>query len=240
MRFNQLSRRIVNRVIRGLPSRYQLKALTCFRLLSGDVDPELARLAEYLPANRRCTAIDVGANNGVVSCVLAKFFDSVHAIEPNPGLTARWAAYAPPNVTVHTMALSDRCGVATLQIPVSRGIELEGWASLGTPGAENIDDLRQVEVKCCTLDSLEISHHRVDFIKLDVEGHEIPALEGAKDCIARWQPWLIVEAWDRAAIVGKLAELGYTVLPLDELLDTRIQSPNIAFRPTCVVPMVTH
>jgi FkbM family methyltransferase len=181
--------------------------------------------------NRRKVALDVGANNGVTSLLFARIFNRVHAFEPNVELISRWERVAPRNVITHPTALSDRQKTAILRIPIRGGVELSGWASLSTPGIPEPDAIRRLEVSCQALDALDISQHPVDFVKIDVEGHELLVLEGARECIARWQPWLVIEAWDRETVISTLAKMNYEVVPLERVLKVPISSANIALRP---------
>jgi hypothetical protein len=47
-------------------------------------------------------------------------------------------------------------------------------------------------VAAMRIDSLELS--RLDFVKMDVEGHEIPAVQGALGTIERFRPAMIIES----------------------------------------------
>ncbi len=68
-------------------------------------------------------------------------------------------------------------------------------------------------VKCITLDSVGLA--RLDLLKLDLEGMESEALDGAKDTIERCKPILFIEVIksDKDAISEALRGAGYVVLP---------------------------
>ncbi len=131
----------------------------------------------------REVVLDVGANIGSWTRVLAGLFATVHAFEPVPetfeclqrnirdwGLEDR--------VRLHAEAISDRAaGVAMSIRPGFRSV----GAQVGGEGS----------IPAITLDSLELS--ACSFIKLDVEGHEVAALEGARETIARLRPWVMIE-----------------------------------------------
>lgn len=51
--------------------------------------------------------------------------------------------------------------------------------------------LRKQEVDVVTLDSLDL--HRLDFLKLDVEGYEIQALTGGLQTLQKHRPWIWIE-----------------------------------------------
>ena len=52
----------------------------------------------------------------------------------------------------------------------------------------------EIEIATRTLDSFKLP--RVDFMKIDVEGHEVPLLEGAIDTIAEYSPIIFIEIHD--------------------------------------------
>jgi FkbM family methyltransferase len=129
------------------------------------------------------TFIDVGANQGLLSCIAAGLVGPrgrVHAFEPQPRIAAllrRSVADARlSQVTVHEVALSDRDGVARLAVPAGNA----GAASLephvgGAPGAE-------VEVELVRGDGYlaSLGVRRVRAMKVDVEGHEGPVFAGLR------------------------------------------------------------
>ncbi|MBN8616553.1 MAG: FkbM family methyltransferase [Deltaproteobacteria bacterium] len=82
-------------------------------------------------------------------------------------------------------AAGDRVGEAWLATGASS--ELSSLASGEAPGTER--------VPITTLDALvhEAQLASVAFVKLDVEGHEIPALEGARALLSRDEPLLMLE-----------------------------------------------
>jgi FkbM family methyltransferase len=229
----KMIQRILQRAVRSLPRPYRLRVQTELDLRNGTVEVELRRLAEYLPANRRRAALDIGANNGVTTSVLSRMFDQVHAFEPNPTLATEWFAAAPANVTAWPYALSNRDGEATLNVPGIGKLVLTGWASLGAPGLENVDRMESMAVPCRRLDSLGLEELPVDFIKIDVEGHELAVLEGGETCILRWRPWFIVEVWERqqGAVLRLFEQWQYETFSLASALGIEVASQNLVLRP---------
>jgi hypothetical protein len=77
------------------------------------------------------------------------------------------------------------------------------------------------DVPVVTLDSLKLPN--VSFIKIDVEGHEMSVIEGAKELLATQRPTLIVEIWDleepevRAGKVNRISSFGYEVVPISRI-----------------------
>ncbi|MFZ1988154.1 MAG: FkbM family methyltransferase [Alphaproteobacteria bacterium] len=137
-------------------------------------------------------AIDVGANCGIFAFYLRKYSARVFAIEPN----SEWASFirsALPDVCVIEAAASDHMGEALLRIPVEAGTE--GMATVEPANPLHRVASRSLAVPMMTLDSLNLSN--VGFIKIDVEGHELAALQGAVSTIERDHPNLLIEAEER-------------------------------------------
>ncbi|CAH0303946.1 FkbM family methyltransferase [Roseomonas sp. CECT 9278] len=139
------------------------------------------------------TVFDLGANHGVYALMAARLVGAtgrVHAFEPNPRLAqlvdmslringfAGWAQ-------VHRIAASDRTGIARLFFTdsYSGGGSLSGTAeqSDATGASKHAVDCRLVPLDTLFPDPAM----RLDVIKMDVEGHEGPALRGMRELLAR-------------------------------------------------------
>ncbi len=166
-------------------------------------------------------AIDIGANLGEYTLFMAKRLTSgkVFSFEPMERflklLNENILLNGFSNVNVVGVGLSDKDQV--LQIhdvdDAHEGLNtfyLGGRKSKGTQ-----------EVQLKTLDEQVelLKIEKINFIKIDIEGSELPALVGARSSIARWRPHVMVEINDltyRAAgySVGDVAkffnELNYT------------------------------
>lgn len=175
------------------------------------VEPELARLASYAP--RGGTAVDIGAWYGPWTRGLRRLADRVVALEPAADL-ARHVAAAYPDVRVVEAAASDQDGTALLYLPA-------GGAGVGTSSVEHGEG-RAVPVDRVAVDRLGLADVR--FMKVDVEGHELPALRGAEQTVRRDRPLLLVEVEDRIQPIGPILSLlggwGYRpyVMPRDRWL----------------------
>lgn len=171
--------------------------------------PTADLLSEVCP--RGCVALDVGANHGAYTWTLRNIASEVHAFEPNPQLIfdLRCAFAFDWHVRVHCVALSDAARNATLRVPL-RG---DGMATIDA--ANDLSELatRAVSVRTARLDDYRLED--VGFIKIDVEGHELAVLRGARELLRRDHPTLLVEAaeWHRPNAVASvrlmLQGLGY-------------------------------
>jgi FkbM family methyltransferase len=132
------------------------------------------------------TFVDVGANKGdfsVLAATLVGDAGRVLAFEPEPE-NCRWiertlALNERRNVRLFPLALGDRDGEAVLQLSRQSGAHT---LVPGLPGrAEG-----ELRVPTRTLDGLlaELGTPRVDVLKLDVEGFELPVLRGASRTLA--------------------------------------------------------
>ena len=184
-------------------------------------------------------AVDVGAYRGAYAhtmSVRVGHGGRVHAIEPIPGNCERLRTIARRrgNITVHSLAVSDRSGSETLRIPVHRGHPIDALASLEPSRRPDEDNCR---VSLCTLDGLLARERRVSFLKCDVEGHEQRVFEGATRILHRDHPVVLTEVEQRHRAdpientFGFFARAGYRgwflakdgLRPLEEFVITRDQ-----------------
>ena len=160
-------------------------------------------------------AADVGANVGYMSVVLADAVGPtgrVFAFEPHPEIFAdlRANTIGLP-VELFQAAVSDRNGVAQLYIP-SGFTDNRGIASLEQNGS-----LAALEVKSVSLDQSIPADQHIGVLKIDVEGHELAALHGAKSLIQRKaiRDIIFEEHSPKQSIVARfLIDCGYEVLLL--------------------------
>jgi len=175
------------------------------------------------------TVIDVGANIGEISMTAAKRVGRsghVIAFEPIDAIADQLQANVTRNgldqVTVARTGLSD---TPADSVPVyascGQGIPDDEHHGLGSlfGGGKGAPELQRIPIT--TLDIWLAAHpvDRVDLIKIDIEGAELPCLRGAEHTLRRFRPILIVEIQDltssvagyRASdILSFLSELGYT------------------------------
>lgn len=128
--------------------------------------------------------LDVGANLGVYSLRMASFMrkDRIYSFEPIPRIRNLFLRSVFLNgfsdqITMYPFAVSDREGIATLNVPV----EHAGGASLEASGG--VSNGVTVDVK--RLDDLFPDDFVCGLVKLDVEGHELHALRGMRSNLAR-------------------------------------------------------
>jgi FkbM family methyltransferase len=137
--------------------------------------------------------VDVGAAWGLYSARFAQLVGRhgvVHAFEPNPTYAPalKSLARSTPQLRVHLRALSDRVGVASLHVPEIGSALIHEMAMLAPPAERGWETGAQWPV---ALDRLDNVVTRADFIKCDVEGHEVAVLAGAPKLLATHPPVLV-------------------------------------------------
>jgi FkbM family methyltransferase len=158
-------------------------------------------------------AIDVGANVGHYTSLFSETVGESWAIEPEPRmadlLEQRITAEDRWNVTVVRAAAGNRAGRGILRICEENVGDNRTWA-----GDDNARQ-EQTEVEVVRLDDVVPVGQRVDLIKLDVQGDELTALEGATRLLGS-QPRiaLLLEWWPRGLLGAgsspeRLADLLY-------------------------------
>lgn len=194
--------------------------------------------------------VDVGANMGEYTLFAAKRLTrgKVLAFEPFPKILTLLNENIRLNnfssIQVLPYGLSNKEGI----LPIHELDEMNGNEGLSTfyPGSQKIKIALNVPLKSFDeeFDSYQID--RIDFMKFDIEGGELPALRGAKKSIEKFRPWVMVEineASFRAAgyqpqdvydFFNALSYLSYEVLKGGKL---KPASPlagfkNIVFKPS--------
>ena len=136
------------------------------------------------------TAIDIGAHIGSYTLRMARRFRHVIAFEPNPfnryilGLNLQLNKNV--NVQVEEAALSDHDEISPLFLHRAA----DGTGSLN-PLHYGFKYARTVQVKVKKLDDFDFA--KIDVLKIDAEGNELPILKGATRTIEHSKPILAIE-----------------------------------------------
>jgi FkbM family methyltransferase len=150
---------------------------------------------------RELDSVDVGASYGDYAMPLSGLCRHVHCFEPVPEVRdqTRKRVEAQANISIYPCALSDRTGLATLRIPIFTSEEGEKSNTyLSTIEPENklhSNAERRESVLVSSLDSFNLTE--VGFVKIDVEGHELAVLRGAKELLRGSSPNLLIETEER-------------------------------------------
>jgi FkbM family methyltransferase len=162
---------------------------------------------EHLTMNEREVFVDVGANVGAHSLRVALNYAQmgvrVIAIEAEPEayktLVQNIRRNNLTNVDAINIAVSDHRGSAVLHERSYDGVKVgTGLHSIlstaPTDGNFIVPNGKTHQIECDTLDNI-VSNHRADVMKIDIEGAEIMALEGATRVLTQLRK-IIVEIHD--------------------------------------------
>lgn len=144
------------------------------------------------------TGFDIGANTGQSIGEMSQRFKFVYSFEPAaecwPLLEQNADLF--DNVTVVPMALSNVDGrVELIDIPdkIDTG-QLVSKEALGMEYDPNQPDAKVRSVISERLDTfVDSTAIRPDFLKIDVEGHELLVIDGAAETIRKYKPSLLIE-----------------------------------------------
>lgn len=131
--------------------------------------------------------IDIGAYIGLHSIAMSINNPSiVHSFEAHPESfqLLQMNVSDKKNIIAHHMAISDRKQILTTHAHSRHPTNPGGIA------VSSIDDY-EIQVPCMALDSYKFTN--VSLIKIDVEGHEVQVLKGAKNTIMTNRPVIEIE-----------------------------------------------
>jgi len=170
--------------------------------------------------------VDGGANIGDYTQIFSRIVGAsgqVLSFEPVPPtlekLKSNIQNWRLLNVKTFSCALSNKNEQATIQLPGG----VSGYASLSSHTETWGDSpVETFNVETCRLDDFaQFSFDRLDFMKLDLEGAEPLAVEGASSILSRFLPSLHVEFsplfmkdfdYGIEEFLDKLSDIGYDTL----------------------------
>ena len=130
-------------------------------------------------------AVDIGAHVGEWTRSLSRKFDHVICFEPNPNFRECFNRNIKENnVTLHPYGLSSHSHNAIQGVNATHLNDVLGDT-----------EPREGDIECRSLDSFDLCD--VDYIKIDVDGFEIPLLEGAQETLKRNNPVINIEMKER-------------------------------------------
>ncbi|WP_428487093.1 FkbM family methyltransferase [Rhodopila sp.] len=147
------------------------------------------------------TVIDVGANIGLSTILLARKAERVIAFEPSPINTAfllrNLERNGVTNVEVHAAAASSKPGMLRFHVA-----QFGAGSHVVAAGHVSGSTIPTVDVPAVTLDGTDLPP--IAFIKIDAEGHEPDVLAGARRMLAQDRPLIYTEIniWCLSAFAG--------------------------------------
>ncbi|WP_315808894.1 FkbM family methyltransferase [Pseudomonas sp. C9-3] len=171
--------------------------------------------------------LDVGANIGEITLVAAKRtreFGRVISFEPMSSIASQLEEHLRRNslswVSVARVGLSDHTGEANIYDACANEDANEPNHGLGSLYAAKADAKPVQTIQLMTLDEYLRAHpvERLDIIKIDIEGAELPCLKGAQETLSQFKPQIIIElqvetsraaGYEQTDILNLLEEFGY-------------------------------
>lgn len=125
-------------------------------------------------------AIDCGAHKGYWTMEWADKIETIECFEPNTEILTLFKENTAhlKNINLYEHALGDKPGTVAMDYETHVGT----YHIISEQGPHEIK----------TLDTYNFTD--VDIIKIDVEGYEIPLLDGARETIMNNKPWIQIEA----------------------------------------------
>lgn len=173
-----------------------------------EYEPELSSVIRQL-VQPGWVCVDVGANIGIISTLLAKLAQStgrVVAFEAFPGNArllarmAKWSGLA-SQITVENMAISDGIQSELVLYP-GRGGASEEWNILGHDLEGNKTEAF-LRIPATSLDDYFPPGSPVHFVKIDIEGAGALAFRGMRRILRESRPYVLVEFHDEDEWSGR-------------------------------------
>lgn len=174
-------------------------------------------------AERSNVILDVGSHVGIYALAAASVNEmaKIVAFEAVDFVYARLfqniSANAFSNIEARHLAVSDSEGVTKINVKfgpatLSSGSSLEMRKSFS----------KDIQSKIVAKDTIqnELDNASVDLVKIDVEGHEMPVLNGMRDIIERRRPIILCEVlyveFNDGEVWNFLRNFGYTIYQVDD------------------------
>ena len=156
-------------------------------------EPELTFfINQYLSSLSNAICFDVGSNVEIHAIQMANVSGKVYSFEPIPFiyqiLNKNITLNNLSNIVLFNKALSNFKGESKINLNLE-----------GNFGASSIDNsalnFREIDINVATGDMITASENilHVDFIKIDVEGHEFSVLKGSEKILKKYKPVLLIE-----------------------------------------------
>lgn len=160
--------------------------------------------------------VDIGAHVGLYTVLLSKkvgIAGHIYAFEPDKDsfklLEKNVSANNCRNVSLYNLGVSN----IDCELPFYIHKNNQGNNRIYNGGTEQNEYLSYYKVKCMTLDSIIRSNQKVDFIKMDIQGAEMLALQGMKSVLTSNKDIIIVsEFWPYGMSLCGSSAKGYIEL----------------------------
>lgn len=174
------------------------------------------------------TVLDIGANVGYTSIILAKYLKKgqVFSFEPVPVhvdiINTLISIFRVKNIKLFEFALGDSIGKIDMVMPIENAVRQQGLSHVVHDTIQLESNIERFEVDIKTLDYLEPElayNGSIDGMKIDIENFEFYALKGGIELITKYKPIIYCELWENENRVNTfelLNKIGYQGFVLDE------------------------
>lgn len=138
------------------------------------------------------TCLDLGGHIGITSIRFAKYFEQVHAFEPVHGKYFKKNTEEFDNITLHEHAVADYEGTVDMFINTKNS----GGCAVVHEGIIDYLYSKNFVVESTPFPCKPIDYYNfenVDFIKIDVEGYNIPVINSMKKLLENNNPIMHIE-----------------------------------------------
>lgn len=165
----------------------------CFERLTLDA------ISDLLSLIKPGCSLDIGANLGNHSVIIAQFSELLYAFEPNPVVYELLVS----NLNINGFSNSEAFKIGLSNVSETSKLYLDDASNLGmaslqsdtnqTPGS-SVGSVQLVRGDDFVSEKLRGSHpKKIDFIKMDIEGHEVEAIQGLAKTIKENKPLIFME-----------------------------------------------
>jgi FkbM family methyltransferase len=185
-----------------------------------DLPIQLALQAMLRPGD---TFVDIGANLGLVTLLASRLVGALGAVvacEPNPSLSRRLVGHVQRNHVTNVQFVGKALGNAPGTAELREYGGHSGWGSLAASGPAGQPVSSTFRVPVVTGDELLAPLPTAPglVLKIDVEGYEVPVLQGLQRTLAARSPLVFLEVADAhqrraghsaGALLAELGRHGY-------------------------------
>ena len=213
-------------ILKLLPEKFRQRLRTMYYNIKlfraqPENEPDLLLISELVEPGS--CLVDVGANYGIYTRFFSEYAGregKVISLEPIDKtfdcLSSNVKKLRLSNVSLHKLALSDRAGESFMEIPDYQQGGENMYEARIVDVPQDIVDKRTVKINTSTLDNLLKDEKVVDFIKIDVEGHELNVLKGGLEVLEKFKPMMLLEI---NGGINKQNENAQSILSLLHTLD---------------------
>lgn len=174
------------------------------KMLFPEIDVKLIPEVELFFINdfieKDSVVFDIGSNEGLYLLLFesAQKYNKIYGFEPIPVLNKRLKGFF-PNLSIFDFAISNQTNIGKFKVPL---INDKRYDTRGT--LENFEEVNETgqnvfEVKTISMDDF-VEKYKIENlggIKIDVEGHELKAIQGGLNTLKKFRPFLMIEIEQR-------------------------------------------